>query len=225
MIPAEIRAQYPQDEQGRVLFFTTPPVDTRHIVQGRSDAEKGDQLSHSLRYLAVKADREREREREQQAAAAAPRKRNPHNTDIDAETQNQNAPTSHSTKRLKPNTFTSEGEERDSDGRIRANPTKAAEIASLQAQQIEALKTRALATFIQQLNQSNDEFYKTQYGDKADEYKAIDAVKQQEWLRENNRKDSEVQNNLNVRATPDVMVEFKRNPWNGVYKDDFDARY
>ena len=203
MIPAEIRAQFPQDEQGRVLFFTTPPVNTTHIVEGRSTAEKGGQLSHSLKYLAKKADHERELVRK-------------HSLDIDAE--NQNASDSH--KRVKPNSFSCDGEERDADGRIRANPKRAQEIAAEQAQRIEILKTRALATLVQQMNQGNDEFYKIQYGDKAEEFRKNDALKQQELLKEGQQR-----NGQTTGGSPDVIGEFKRSPWNGLYKDDYDARY
>lgn len=52
-IPASIRAQFHQDDQGRVLFFSTPPLD---IVSG-----KGANLGHSLKYLAAREEREKAR--------------------------------------------------------------------------------------------------------------------------------------------------------------------
>lgn len=212
MIPAEIRQQFPQDEQGRVLFFTTPPVDTHHVVQGRTVAEKGDYLSHSLRYLAVKADREREREQ-------AARKRG-----LDVAKTNQDA--SESNKRAKPGFFAGDGEERDADGRIRANPEKAEEIAAEQGQQLEQLKTRALTTLVHQMNQSNDEFYRTQYGELAEQYKTIDATQQKERARESKMEAMQGHEVLkNIYTASDIVVDFKRDPWKGVYKDDFDARY
>ena len=54
MIPLEIRNQFPQDDDGRVLFFTTPPIDTRHVLDGRSRAEKGIPLRHSEAFLAAR---------------------------------------------------------------------------------------------------------------------------------------------------------------------------
>ncbi|KAI1007060.1 hypothetical protein K3495_g1161 [Podosphaera aphanis] len=48
-IPSDIRAQFHRDELGRVLFFTTPPVDINPVP------EETRILGHSLRYLADKA--------------------------------------------------------------------------------------------------------------------------------------------------------------------------
>ncbi|RMD42332.1 hypothetical protein DV735_g2756, partial [Chaetothyriales sp. CBS 134920] len=56
-IPKHIRDRFPRDDQGRILFFTRPPADTRHIVSGKSDAEHGRPLKHTDAYLAAKADR------------------------------------------------------------------------------------------------------------------------------------------------------------------------
>jgi chromatin structure-remodeling complex subunit RSC1/2 len=50
-IPAEIREQFQRDEQGRVLFFTQPPLDRAH--RGLSSESAG--LGHSVRYLADRA--------------------------------------------------------------------------------------------------------------------------------------------------------------------------
>jgi chromatin structure-remodeling complex subunit RSC1/2 len=211
MIPAEIREQFPQDEQGRVLFFTTPPVDTQHIVEGRTNAEKGDQLAHSLRYLAVKADREREREN-------TARKRQ---LDDPADIGMENERAVESNKRVRAGFFAADGEERDADGRIRGDPDKTLEIAAAQEQRLEYLKTRALATLVHQLDQGTDSFYKTQYGDKAEEYKAMDALKQRELV----RKEQQASGHKNVSVAADTVVDLKRNPWKIGFKDDYDARY
>jgi chromatin structure-remodeling complex subunit RSC1/2 len=48
-IPADIRNQFQQDDYGKVLFFTAPPLDVNPIP------EKVQPLGHSLRYLADKA--------------------------------------------------------------------------------------------------------------------------------------------------------------------------
>jgi chromatin structure-remodeling complex subunit RSC1/2 len=50
-IPADIRQQFHLDEQGRILFFSTPPLD---IIQ-RMDQR----LGHSLKYLAAKEERQK----------------------------------------------------------------------------------------------------------------------------------------------------------------------
>jgi chromatin structure-remodeling complex subunit RSC1/2 len=55
-IPPEIREQFQRDEQGRVLFFTAPPLNTSTVVN-----KEGRALGHSARYLAGKAEWEAER--------------------------------------------------------------------------------------------------------------------------------------------------------------------
>ncbi|KAF2470470.1 Bromodomain-containing protein [Lindgomyces ingoldianus] len=52
-IPPEIREQFQRDDQGRVLFFTAPPLNTSHIVK-----KEGSALGHSAGYLAAKAKRD-----------------------------------------------------------------------------------------------------------------------------------------------------------------------
>lgn len=47
-IPEDIREQFHRDEKGRVLFFTSPPVDTL------APTKKGDAVGHSLKYMAEK---------------------------------------------------------------------------------------------------------------------------------------------------------------------------
>ncbi|KAI9680746.1 MAG: hypothetical protein M1817_004186 [Caeruleum heppii] len=54
-IPADIREQFQRDEHGRVLFFTTPPLDLLPPVR------EGAALGHSIGYLAAKAKRMREK--------------------------------------------------------------------------------------------------------------------------------------------------------------------
>lgn len=61
-IPREIREQFPTDDQGRLLFFTQPPLNTQHVVSGSSEAEKGQPLRHSERYMKTLALRKRKAE-------------------------------------------------------------------------------------------------------------------------------------------------------------------
>lgn len=58
-IPKEIRDQFPTDDQGRLLFFTQPPLDTRHIVTGSTPTEKAQPLQHSEQYMKALAVRKR----------------------------------------------------------------------------------------------------------------------------------------------------------------------
>lgn len=48
-IPADIRAQFHHDDAGRIIFYTTPPLDIKPV------SESAPELGHSLRYLADKA--------------------------------------------------------------------------------------------------------------------------------------------------------------------------
>ncbi len=61
-IPKHIREQFPSDDQNRVLFFTFPPMDTRHIVSGSSEEEQGRPLEHSEKYRKALALRKRKHE-------------------------------------------------------------------------------------------------------------------------------------------------------------------
>jgi len=54
-IPKHIRDRFPQDDQGRVLFFTKPPVPVDTGVRGKN----GEPLAHTEKYLAAKAERDR----------------------------------------------------------------------------------------------------------------------------------------------------------------------
>ena len=58
-IPPEIREQFDRDEQGRVLFFTAPPV------QVADDLDQ--KLGHSVKYLAAKSRRAEETARKRKA--------------------------------------------------------------------------------------------------------------------------------------------------------------
>ena len=48
-IPVDIRAQFHHDEYGKIIFFTSPPLDANPVP------EEVQNLGHSLRYLADKA--------------------------------------------------------------------------------------------------------------------------------------------------------------------------
>ena len=60
-IPADIRAQFQTDQYGKVIFFTTPPLDINPLP------EEAQSLGHSLRYLADKARHKEEDEKKRKA--------------------------------------------------------------------------------------------------------------------------------------------------------------
>jgi chromatin structure-remodeling complex subunit RSC1/2 len=64
-IPPEIREQFQRDEQGRVLFFTAPPLNTQTVVN-----RDGRPLGHSARFLAAKAARDAARAEKRKADEA-----------------------------------------------------------------------------------------------------------------------------------------------------------
>lgn len=61
-IPKEIRDQFPTDDQGRLLFFTQPPLDVQHIVSGSTQAEKAQPLQHTDQHMKALAIRKRKLE-------------------------------------------------------------------------------------------------------------------------------------------------------------------
>ena len=74
-IPDDIRSQFHHDEKGRVLFFTSPPLDVLAPVK------QGEAIGHSVRYLAEKLRRaeaikeKRKREENTEMAEDARKKR------------------------------------------------------------------------------------------------------------------------------------------------------
>lgn len=64
-IPAEVRELYQRDENGRVLFFTTPPV------AANAASSEGVPTGHSVRYLAARVRRQEELARRRSEAEAA----------------------------------------------------------------------------------------------------------------------------------------------------------
>jgi chromatin structure-remodeling complex subunit RSC1/2 len=84
-IPPEIREQFQRDEQGRVLFFTAPPV------VPPEEQKEGMALGHSARYLAAKAEREalRAAKRKAEEASAPQREAQAKKAKLEAEKQFQ----------------------------------------------------------------------------------------------------------------------------------------
>jgi len=207
-IPKHIRDQFPQDDNGRVLFFTTPPVDTRRIIESGAEGEKGRLLAHSAAYLAVQ-------EREKMVAE---RKRALGESD------------SHSNKKLKPDSF--EGEVGHSISSITTNPENVArglqgvDNNPTRTRQIQDLSIRALKLWADQTRKGTEDFYKYQYGDKWQEMMKADEMqgeKERKQMEEMERREKERRRNMITSA--DYMTQISNNPWTGVYLDDQDPRY
>ncbi|KAI9750178.1 MAG: hypothetical protein M4579_006573 [Chaenotheca gracillima] len=96
-IPEDIREQFHRDEQGRVLFFTAPPVYQSAVTSdpaGAISGKSGETLGHSVRYLAAKARRnaaqnERKRASDDTSAEETAPKRAKHTNGMNGETVTQ----------------------------------------------------------------------------------------------------------------------------------------
>lgn len=64
-IPFEVRESFHTDDQGRILFFTAPPLDVS------AEIKPGDAIGHSIKYLAEKARREEKIKEKRRLAAEA----------------------------------------------------------------------------------------------------------------------------------------------------------
>lgn len=62
-VPADIRAQFQQDDGGRIVFFTAPPLNVNPVPEDKQT------LGHSLRYLADKARNKEEDKKKRKARA------------------------------------------------------------------------------------------------------------------------------------------------------------
>lgn len=211
-IPKHIRDQFPQDDSGRVLFFTTPPQVTRRTVQGRTDGDKRSPLQHTAAYLAAKFKRQIE-ERDQKAATAGiPRNYEP-----------------------PPHGYF--GEERDPDGRIKADPVKAAQIraeyqkqttkeAEERKERIQALLVQALKLWIERMNEGTKRIYENLYGPDWEarlHEAAKDEVQENPKVVERRKAMDEFMKN--VREEPKYMTQIHKDLWTGLYLDDYDPRY
>lgn len=214
-IPKEIRDQYPQDEEGRVLFFTTPPVDHRPLATGRSAREKNKPLMHSEAYLAAKAEREKK-------IAEARRQRE---QSIDGDDHIH-----------RPKAFSFGGEERDADGRIKADPVKAQEIAARHEQleakkkvQVRRLKDgllkESMIAWLERHTKDTDDFYSFHHGERAGQVAALDDLAYRQ-LRQDGADERRQRQEVGKKHSSDVP-RYRYDIYHDVWKphlDDFDAR-
>jgi chromatin structure-remodeling complex subunit RSC1/2 len=230
-IPKDIRDRFPQDDEGRVLFFTRPPLVTDRIVTGRSKSEQNRPLAHSKEYLDAKEERNKLIKERKRA--------------IQESLERKSAANGGDYKRLKIGTF---GEEREADGRIRADPDKAAEIlqdheakqaekARKEEEEAAALQQKALEELRKGMVQSTAAEYRMRYGDKALEYFEEDTARtrdrellwrQQQAMRQQNS-DAQLSKDDKIRADTKRMLS--QNFWTGRYydgtgrfEDDYDNR-
>jgi len=208
-IPREIRDQFPQDDQGRVLFFTKPPIDTRRIIQGKDAAERGQPLAHSEEYLNAKAERDKLGAGQKRAL--------------------QDQQESHAYKKLRPGQL---GEEREADGRIKANHARAAQIkAETEKHKQEALEAerqlwlramgKGLLLLSEQMETATVNEYKLRYGDEWERYLHEDRSRHEERTKkeaDRDQKDQELRSRFATEPVCDSNWSKASNLWTGHFK-------
>ena len=218
-IPKDIRELYPRDDQGRVLFFTRPPIDTRHMITGRKAGDKDKPLAHTQEYLQAK---------EVRLKALAERK---HAMEV-----NDDATLVNGNKRAKNGHF---GEERDADGRIKVNVSAQTEFEKAtkerlqqEAKQALQLQLKAVQMLTDGMRTATANEYIARYGDRATE------VMEEDFARAKARTEDEQQRELMMKDSVkqyDTVANTKRmlsqNFWTGRFpdgtgrfEDDFDNR-
>ena len=219
-IPKDIRDLFPQDDQGRVLFFTRPPIDTRHVVSGRKAADKAQPLVHTEQYLSAKEAREK---------ALAERKRA-------LEEINGHAASINGNKRMKFGHFSGE---RDVDGRIRVNDVanvelegKAREKRLKQLQEVRQLQIRAVKMLQRGMRKATVDEYRLKYGDRALEYLGEDQARAKVKLEDEQQRrmlmeDSGQQEDVATDTRKMLNQKFwtgRLSNGSGRFEDDFDNR-
>lgn len=230
-IPKDIRDRFPQDDEGRVLFFTRPPMVTNRIVTGRSESEKTRPLAHTKEYLEAREERDRLIKERKRA--------------IQESVEKDAADSEGGYKRLKPGSF---GEERDADGRIKANPAKAAEIleeyeakqqeqARKEQESVTALQQKAFEKMRQGMVQATAAEYRMKYGEKALQYFDEDTTRAKErefgWKQKQamHQQDQQADMSKDVLIRADTKRMLSQNFWTGRFpdgtgrfEDDYDNR-
>ena len=210
-IPEDIRFQYPQDDQGRVLFFTKPPVDTRSILSGRLEGEGRKPLAHSAKFQEYKAALQRKiKEKEENEREMA--KDEETEKDKDQDINMADAPAT---------------EPLTSNAQSGSMPLSSTE-------QSGPDPTQAMLSWAEQMAEASKAEYVRMYGDDWKQYYDNDELRHRErkilWDQEQAKKQAEAEQKRQLPEEDEspyaTSYSFKgRNPWVGRYEDDFDPRY
>jgi hypothetical protein len=207
-IPEDIRVQYPQDDQGRVLFFTKPPVDTRSILSGRLEGEGRKPLAHSAKFQEYKAALQRkikEKEEKEREMAREEETEKDQDQDIDM----ADAP---ATQPLTSN-------------------AQAGSMPLSSTEQSAPDPTQAMLSWAEKMAEASKAEYVRVYGDDWKQYYDNDELRHRErkilWEQEQAKKAEQKRQLPEEDESPyATSYSFKgRNPWVGRYEDDFDPRY
>lgn len=185
-ISLEIRQQFPCDDNGRVLWFTTPPLNNSVTHLEIVSPKNGKPLAHTQEYLAAKEKRKKlieERKRQIQDRSTA---------------ANQNAKAENGT---------------ENGGHPNSKRRRITEV---------EVDTLVLQKLTDQVLNANKEWYKSQYGDCAEEAEAFDAVRAEERRMEMEAKKAYFEERRRVeegRKEKEKAMEGK------VFRDDWDERH
>lgn len=207
-IPKSIRDKFPLDPQGRVLFFTRPPVLSDQTIYDRNDGEKKKPLAHSERYLAAKAAREQ---------LIASRKR-----------ANANEKVTGDRKRAKGHTVNGHGETNgfhsqstnatglQDDDRRQGAKSRESDIGLATTHVISAMQK-----WIQNMNQQTADDYKASYGDRWEEVLKEDELRQQERTKNTAEKQKAREEILaKCSNSPNHITNFHRDIWGTGFKGE-----
>ena len=185
-IPLEIRQQFPCDDHGRVLWFTTPPLNNTATPLDIVSPKDGKALAHTPEYLAAKEKRKKlieERKRQIQDRSTV---------------ANQNAEAENRT---------------ENDGHPSAKRRRITDVEA---------DTLAVQTLIDQIRDASKEWYKSQYGEFAEEAEAFDAVRAEERRMEVEAKKAYFEGR---RKMEEERKEKEKAMEGKVFRDDWDERH
>ena len=196
-IPEHIREQFQRDDQGHVLFFTTPPQDILPPVR------EGAALSHTPGYLARRARQIREKRFGTQSAEAARKAIDP------------NSPNAHASAQPPPEKKTKTEEP--------AEPVDPVVAAEERQRHIADLQNRALGLLCDQIYAGTCAIYKADYGDRWEEVMLLNEqfnhAQQLEQIEKNKRLEESAK-----KREEDAKVKWNSLEGNR-YLDDMDPRY
>ena len=208
-IPKSIRDQFPQDSEGRVLFFTKPPVVADEAIYDTQAGTKPKLLAHSEKYLAAKAERDK---------LIAAKKR------AIEEQNGRNDP-----KRVKNGLVNGSSQPNE----IHSNSTQASHVqgSSSSSQGIKQKKptTDTVATglvntmqkWIESMNTQTIIEYKSRYGDHWKEYFEEDQLRRQERAKKDAEKQKAREEMLSKCHNPPTYdTSFSRDIWGKGFKGE-----
>lgn len=189
-IPLTIRQQFPCDDSGRVLWFTTPPLNNAESLSQVVSSGDGKLLQHSEEFLKKREEKRRLREE---------REKEKEKKKVEEKNENEQAGNANGDDL---------GDGRDPKRRKTATDAE--------------VDTLVLQTLTNKILDSNQEWYRVQYGDRAAEIEGLDELRSQERLarvQEKKRYFEKRNREEGERREREKRLEGR------VFRDDRDERY